>query len=81
MQGDGLIDIISVESWMKDIIFGHGVSPTSNYSDAYYSLSWYSMADMVRQTQFLDILCFVLYRLVSVMYQWRGDFQIPIFIQ
>lgn len=26
MQGDGLIDVISVESWMKDSVFGHGVS-------------------------------------------------------
>lgn len=25
MQGDGLIDVISVESWMKDGVFGHGV--------------------------------------------------------
>lgn len=26
MQGDGLIDVISVESWMKDGDSGHGVS-------------------------------------------------------
>lgn len=36
------------------------------------------MADMIRQTQFLYILCFVLYLLILVMYQWRGNFQNPI---
>lgn len=33
--------MISVESWMEDNIFG--VSPTSDYNDAYSSLSFYSM--------------------------------------
>lgn len=59
MQGDGPTNVISGKSWMKDGIFGHGVSPDSDYSDAYYSLSLYSMAGMVRQTQFLYMFCFI----------------------
>lgn len=69
MQGDGLIDVISVESWMKDGVLDMVFSSISHYSDTYCSLSLYPMASIARQTQFLYMFCFVLYHLISVMYQ------------
>lgn len=62
----------SVESWMKDGVFGHGISIDPLLQDTYYSLSLYPTVSMVRQTQFLYMFCFVLYHLISVMFQWRG---------
>lgn len=62
-EGDEPIRMISVESRMKDNIFG--VSPTSGLLYAYLFIEFVFCC---RQTQFLYMLCFVLYRLILVMY-------------
>lgn len=65
---------------MKGNSFGHGVSLNTDYNDAYYSFNVYSMADMVRQTQFLFMFYFVLHYLILVMYPCSGGLKVPIFL-
>lgn len=63
VQGQREMSLSGWLVWMKDNIFG--VSPTSGLQYAYLFIEFVLCG---RQTQFLYMLCFVLYRLILVMY-------------